>query len=74
MAEEVFYVALKTGEIVVYNTRLNPCIPCESWVPSNNQQEVTCIDMVRKQRDLHCVYMYCYWNSVSDWAVGKTRS
>lgn len=48
MAEEVFYVALKTGEIVVYDTRLNPCIPVEFWAPSNAQQEITCLDMVSK--------------------------
>lgn len=45
MPEEVLYLLLKTGEILIYNTKTKPCTPLEMWAPSNRQQETSCLDM-----------------------------
>ena len=44
--ENILYLSLQTGEILVFNADCNPCIPQELWIPLNSKQEVTCITIV----------------------------
>jgi WD40 repeat protein len=41
--EDHIYLSMHTGEILVYDCTVNPCIPKQLLMPMNSKQEVTCI-------------------------------
>lgn len=54
---DILYLALKSGEILLFNAKTSPCTPTELWMPLNAKQEVTCATIVSHETINH-TYSY----------------